>query len=65
VGERRELDAARARIEKVPRGLSNNSINHVLSDLAQVLETAVEYDLIGRTPQAAARHSRFAGSTSI
>jgi integrase len=55
VRERQELDEARAREEKVPRGLSNNSINHVLSDLAQVLETAVEYGLLDANPAAGKR----------
>jgi integrase len=55
VRERQELDEARARGEKVPRGLSNNSINHVLSDLAQVLETAVEYGLLDTNPAAGKR----------
>jgi Phage integrase SAM-like domain len=51
--KRQELDEARARGEKVrERGLSNNSINHVLSDLSQVLETAVEYELLRKTPPA-------------
>lgn len=54
--ERQELDAARTRGEKVcERGLSNNSINHVLSDLAQVLETAVEYGLLTQNPAAGKR----------
>jgi integrase len=33
-----------------PRGLSNTSINHTISDLAQVLEAAVEYGLIRSNP---------------
>ena len=37
------------------RGLSNSSINHVLSDLAQVLETAVEYGLIASNPASGKR----------
>jgi integrase len=54
--ERQELEAARGRGEKVrERGLSNNSINHVLSDLAQVLETAVEYGLIAQNPASGKR----------
>ncbi len=32
------------------KGLSNSSINHTISDLAQVLETAVEYGLLGSNP---------------
>ncbi len=55
VREREELDAARARGEKVGRGLSANSINHVLSDLAQVLETAVEYGMIATNPASGKR----------
>jgi integrase len=54
--ERQYLDEARARGEKVrERGLSNNSINHTLSDLAQVLETAVEYGLIAQNPASGKR----------
>ena len=37
------------------KGLSNGSINHTLSDLAQVLETAVEYGLIGVNPASSKR----------
>jgi integrase len=37
------------------RGLSNNSINHTLSDLAQVLETAVEYGLLAHNPASGRR----------
>jgi integrase len=49
--ERQAIEQARARGEKVrERGLSNNSINHTLSDLAQVLETAVEYGLLAQNP---------------
>ncbi|CAN5777961.1 tyrosine-type recombinase/integrase [soil metagenome] len=49
--ERQEIDDARARGERVrERGLSNSSINHTLSDLAQVLETAVEYGHIAQNP---------------
>jgi integrase len=48
-------DEARARGEKAGRGLSNASINHTLSDLAQVLETAVEYDLLASNPAAGKR----------
>jgi integrase len=55
VRERQELDAARSRGEKAPRRLSNNSINHVLSDLSQVLETAVEYGLLTQNPAAGKR----------
>jgi integrase len=54
--ERQELERARARGEKIrERGLSNNSINHTLSDLAQVLETAVEYGLINVNPASGKR----------
>src|SRR5919199_1664367 len=54
--ERQALEQARARGEKVrERGLSNNSINHTLSDLSQVLETAVEYGLIGSNPASGKR----------
>lgn len=54
--ERQELEQARARGEKLrERGLSNNSINHTLSDLAQVLETAVEYGLILQNPASGKR----------
>ena len=58
--ERQEIDEARvqaeARGEKFrERGLSNGSINHVLSDLSQVLETAVEYGLIATNPAAGKR----------
>jgi integrase len=56
VRERHELEEARARGEKVrERGLSNSSINHVLSDLAQVLETAVEYRLLAQNPASGKR----------
>jgi integrase len=54
--ERQELEQARACGEKVrERGLSSNSINHTLSDLAQVLETAVEYGLLAQNPAAGKR----------
>jgi len=54
--ERQELEDARARGEKVrERGLSNSSINHTLSDLAQVLETAVEYGHIAQNPASGRR----------
>ena len=54
--ERQELDDARARGDKVrERGLSNSSINHTLSDLAQVLETAVEYGHIAQNPASGRR----------
>jgi hypothetical protein len=40
VRDREAIEAARAKGEKIrDRGLSNNSINHTLSDLARVLET--------------------------
>jgi integrase len=56
VRERQAIEQARQKGEKIrERGLSNNSINHVLSDLAQVLETAVEYDLIAANPAAGKR----------
>ncbi len=62
--ERQDLDGQRADLakaqadgkrlgEKVERGLSNSSINH--SDLAQVLETAVEYGLIASNPASGKR----------
>lgn len=35
--------------------LSNNSVNHTLSDLAQVLETAVEYGLLTSNPASGKR----------
>ena len=54
--EREAIEAARAKGEKIrERGLSNNSINHTLSDLSQVLETAVEYGLIGSNPASGKR----------
>jgi integrase len=61
---RSEFQARRAQAEqqgeKFPdrfteRGLSNGSINHTLSDLAQVLETAVEYGLIDSNPASGKR----------
>lgn len=56
VRERQLLDEARARGETVrERGLSNGSVNHVLSDLAQVLETATEYGLIPSNPASGKR----------
>jgi integrase len=56
VREREAIEQAKAKGEKIrERGLSNNSINHVLSDLAQVLETAVEYDLIASNPASGKR----------
>jgi len=43
--------AARAKGERfAERGLSNGSINHTLRHLAQILETAVEYELIPSNP---------------
>jgi integrase len=45
----RQLEALRV------KGLSNNSINHTLSDLAQVLETAVEYGLLSSNPASGKR----------
>lgn len=59
--ERAELETARAEAEargekyQGARGLSNSSINHVLSDLAQVLETAVEYGLLAANPASGKR----------
>lgn len=54
--ERQELDSARNRGEKVrERGLSNNSVNHTLTDLAQVLETAVQYGLLVQNPASGKR----------
>lgn len=54
--ERQQLDEARARGEKIrERGLANNSINHTLSDLAQVRETAVEYGLMAQNPASGKR----------
>jgi integrase len=54
--EQQELDRARANGEKVSeRGLSNNSINHTLSDLSQVLECACEYGLIASNPASGKR----------
>jgi integrase len=56
VREREAIEAAKAKGEKIrERGLGNNSINHVLSDLAQVLETAVEYELIPSNPASGKR----------
>jgi integrase len=45
----RQIEALRA------TGLSANSVNHTLSDLAQVLETAVEYGLIPSNPASGKR----------
>src|SRR5262245_32223998 len=43
--------AAKAKGERfAERGLSNGSINHTLRHLAQILETAVEYELIPSNP---------------
>ncbi len=45
--ERAALDARRAAGDKdVPRGLSANTTNKTITRLAQILEVAVEYDLI-------------------
>jgi integrase len=71
VRERERIDAARSefearRTEAEARGerflerfaekaLSNGSINHTLSDLAQVLESAVEYGLIDSNPASGKR----------
>lgn len=47
----REREQAKARGKKfTERGLSNGSINHVLQVLAQVLEAAVDYELITSNP---------------
>jgi integrase len=54
--ERQTIERARARGKTVrERGLSNNSVNHTLSDLAQVLETALEYGLIASNPASGKR----------
>jgi integrase len=55
VQERDAIEAVRAEAEARgqryrERALSNGSINHTLSDLAQVLETAVDYKLIRENP---------------
>jgi integrase len=59
VAERAELEEQLASWEatepgkrgvRPPRGLSKGSINHTLRHLAQILETAVEYDLIQSNP---------------
>jgi len=50
-----EARGERFRVRFSERGLSNSSINHVLSDLAQVLETAVEYGLIAQNPASGKR----------
>ena len=60
VREREAIAAARAEAEAKgercrERGLSNSSINHTLSDLAQVLETAVEYGLLAANPASGKR----------
>ncbi len=61
---RAEFEARRAQAEKRgekfterfgEKGLSNASINHTLSDLAQVLETAVEYRWIAANPASGKR----------
>jgi integrase len=45
--EQARMDAlARGETPSRERGLSNGSINHTLSDLAQVLETALDYKLV-------------------
>jgi integrase len=49
-------EAARERGERLGvRGLSNGSINHTLKHLAQVLESAVEYELLASNPAAGKR----------
>jgi integrase len=49
-------DEARKRGERCSeRGLSNGSINHTLRHLAQIFETAVEYELIPSNPAAGKR----------
>lgn len=60
VREREAIEERRAEAEKRgerirERGLSNGSINHTLSDLAQILETAVEYELIEANPASGKR----------
>ncbi|WDT93801.1 tyrosine-type recombinase/integrase [Thermoleophilum album] len=50
VRESERLRAARARGEKTPRPLSNESINKTLVLLASILETAVEYGRLDRNP---------------
>jgi integrase len=54
--ERAEVEAAGARGERLAeRGLSNGSINHTLRHLAQILEVAVEYGLVGSNPASGRR----------
>jgi integrase len=53
--ERQAIEEARAAAKKrgekfSERGLSNGSINHTLRHLAQILETAVEYELLDSNP---------------
>jgi integrase len=53
--ERAAIDAAREEARKrderfSERGLSNGSVNHTLRHLQQILETAVEYGLLGANP---------------
>ena len=69
VRERETIDKARAEAKAGrerfrERGLSNGSINHTLSDLAQVLETAVEYSLIDSNPASGKRRRLKAGRPS-
>jgi integrase len=58
--ERHEIDQRREEARKrgerfSERGLSNGSINHTLRHLAQILETAVEYELIPSNPASGRR----------
>lgn len=60
VRERERIEVERAEAENRgerfrERGLSNSSINHTLSDMAQVCETAVEYGWIGSNPASGKR----------
>jgi integrase len=53
--ERQAIDEQRARAKAkgerfTARGLSNGSINHTLRHLSQILETALDYDLIASNP---------------
>jgi integrase len=56
--ERQALEKQRAKGEKVPRALSNSSINHTLRHLAQILDVAVDRELIASNP-AANKRRRF------
>jgi integrase len=50
--ERQALEKQAAKGEKVPRALSNSSINHTLRHLAQILDVAVDRELIASNPAA-------------